>query len=175
MESSTTHLVGVAISTLNELRSAVLSSSDQASAVNALREAGYAGGEAVYEAFQQWLSESRADEGGQSATDLPVDEFGETAAAFFRNAGWGDVTFSHDEGEDVAMVDISSCWEGDATGDAGCQVTTGLLASFFGKIAGYPVAVMESECCQGSQSRCRFLMGNPDVMQYKWEELQAQP
>ena len=173
MESSTTHLVGVAIPTLNELRSAVLSSSDQASAVNALREAGYAGGDAVYEAFQQWLSESRADEGGQSATDLPVDEFGETAAAFFRNAGWGEVTFTQEEAEGVRVVDITSCWEGGASGDAGCQVTTGLLASFFGKIAGYPVAVLETECCAGSASRCRFMMGNADVMNYKWQEMQS--
>lgn len=170
MESSTTHLVGIAIPTLRELRAAVLSSPDQETAVNALREAGYAGGNAVYDAFEQWLNESRADDGKVGAADLPLDEFGETAAAFFRNAGWGEVAFTQDEAEGVAAVEITGCWEGEAGGDAGCQLTTGLLASFFGKIAGYPVAVLETECCSGSGERCRFLMGNPDMMNYKWQE-----
>lgn len=169
MDSSTTQLVGVAIPTLRELRAAVLASSDTEGAMNALREAGYAGGDAVYEAFEQWLGESSG--GATGAADLPVDEFGEQATGFFRNAGWGEVTFSQDEADDVAMVDITSCWEGGAGGDSGCQITTGLLASFFGRIAGYPVAVLETECCSGSSSRCRFLMGNPEVMQYRWEEM----
>lgn len=173
MESPTTHLVGVAVPTLRGLRSAVLSSSDQESAVGALRDAGYAGGDSVFDAFEQWLAESRED-GSQAAADLPLDEFGDLAATFFRNAGWGQVEFSQDEAEGVAMVDISSCWEGEGGGDAGCQLTTGLLASFFGKIAGYPVAVLETECCMGSGSRCRFLLGNAEVMQYKWEEIQSQ-
>ena len=170
MESSITHLVGVAIPTLRELRSAVLASSEQESAVGALRDAGYAGGDSVFDAFEQWLRES-SDDGSQQAGDLPLEEFGERAAVFFRNAGWGDVDFTQDEAEGVAMVDISNCWEGGAGGDAGCQLTTGLLASFFGKIAGYPVAVLETECCSGTSSRCRFLLGNSEVMQYKWEEL----
>ncbi len=169
MDSSTTHLVGVAIPTLRELRRAVLESSDADRAVGALRDAGYAGGDAVFEAFENWLGES----GGGSASDLPLEQFGDSAAAFFRNAGWGNVAFSHDEGEGVAIVDISSCWEGGAGGDAGCQLTTGLIASFFGKIAGYPVAVLETECCAGADSRCRFLMGNAETMQAKWDALQV--
>jgi predicted hydrocarbon binding protein len=172
MESSTVQLVGVAIPTLRQLRETVLSSADTESAVNALREAGYAGGDAVYEAFEQWLGESQGEEFPGSATDLPLDDFGAAASAFFRNAGWGEVTFSHDEADGVAMVDITRCWEGASGDDSGCHVTTGLLASFFGKIAGYPVAVLETECCSGSSSRCRFLMGNADVMQYKWQEQQ---
>jgi len=174
MESSTVQLVGVAIPTLRQLRETVLSAADTESAVNALREAGYAGGDAVYEAFEQWLRESRGDESPESAVDLPLDDFGDAAAAFFRNSGWGEVTFSHDEADGVAMLDITGCWEGASGDDSGCHVTTGLLASFFGKIAGYPVAVLETECCSGSSSRCRFLMGNAEVMQYKWEEQQQQ-
>ena len=172
MESSTIQLVGVAVPTLRELRSAVLASPDAEFAVGALREAGYAGGDAVYAAFEQWLRETREGEAEPAAAELPIDEFGDQAAAFFRGAGWGEVTFSQSEGEDVAIVDISSCWEGGAGGDAGCQVTTGLLAAFFGRVAGYPVAVLETECCAGTLSRCRFLLGNPAVMQYRWDELQ---
>jgi predicted hydrocarbon binding protein len=173
MDSSTTHLVGVAIPTLRELRSAVLSAADADAAVTALREAGFAGGDAIHAAFEQWLTESQSVEARTSAADLPLDKFGDNAARFFRDAGWGEVVFSEDEADGVAIVDITNCWEGgsDSSGSAGCHVTTGLLASFFGKIAGYPVAVLETECCSGSGERCRFLMGNADVMNYKWAEL----
>ena len=171
MDSSTTHLVGVAIPTLRELRLAVLASADAEGAVGSLRDAGYAGGDAVFDAFEQWLAESEGEDA--TAADLPLGQFGEKAAAFFRSAGWGDVEFSHDEGDGVAVVDITSCWEGGAGGDVGCQLTTGLIASFFGRIAGYPVAVLETECCSGSESRCRFVMGNADTMQAKWIEMQG--
>ena len=170
------HLVGVAIPTLVELRAAVLASSSPDSAVAALREAGFAGGDAVHAAFEQWLAESggapASIEPGEAAAGLPLEEFGEFATRFFRGAGWGDVRFSEDEAEGVAIVDIENCWEGgaDDEGDSvGCHVTTGLLASFFGRIAGYPVAVLETECCEGAGSRCRFLMGNEDVMKHLWQ------
>lgn len=172
-ESVTTRMVGVALPTLRELRSAILAGSDPGAAVNALREAGYAGGDDVFAAFELWLAESR-DASSSTASDLALDEFGAQAAEFFRDAGWGDVTFTPDDPEGVAVVDISNCWEsgdGGAHG-TGCQITTGLLAAFFGKIAGYPVAVLETECCDGDGSRCRFLVGNADVMSYKWQEMQ---
>src|SRR5688500_6485788 len=159
MESSTVQLVGVAIPTLRQLRETDLSSADTESAVNALREAGYAGGDAVYDAFEQWLAESRGEEFPGSATDLPLDDFGEAAAAFFRNAGWGEVTFSHDEADGVAMVDITSCWEGASADDSGCHVTTGLLPSVFGKNAGNPVAVLAQECGCGASTRGRIPRG----------------
>ena len=177
MTESSTHLVGVAIPTLRQLRSAVLSSSSPDAAVNALREAGFAGGAAVYSAFEEWLAESGvtdASDGKSGAGDLSLEEFGNGTAKFFRDAGWGDVTLSHDDDEGVAIVDIESCWEGSASAaDApGCHITTGLLAAFFGQIAGYPVAVLETECCEGDGSRCRFMMGNAEVMNHQWERLQ---
>ncbi|HUQ48025.1 MAG TPA: V4R domain-containing protein [Gemmatimonadaceae bacterium] len=175
MEKSSLYLVGVAVPTLRQLRSTVLSAAGPTEAVNALREAGYAGGDSIYSAFERWLVET----GGSDISDageLPLEQFGDRAATFFRDAGWGNVQFSHDEDEGVAVVDITDCWEADA-GEAGaepsCHLTTGMLASFFGKIAGYPVAVLETECCHGEESRCRFLLGNADVMNYKWNEMQA--
>ncbi|MEO8192814.1 MAG: hypothetical protein ABI681_03110 [Gemmatimonadales bacterium] len=179
-DSMTAHLVGVGIPTLRELRSAVIACSSPEDAVTALREAGFAGGEAVYAAFEQWLVESGGEHDAESwdpsdPSQLTLDEFGERAARFFHDAGWGDVTFSHDEAEGIAIVDITSCWEGasdESGGEYGCQITTGLLAAFFGRIAGYPIAVMETECCHGDGSPCRVLMGNAEVMDYKWQEMQ---
>jgi predicted hydrocarbon binding protein len=170
MTESTMQMVGIAVPTLRELRAAVLTSGDADSAVNALREAGFAGGDAIHAAFESWLAES-SDVDQVDTGDLSLAEFGEKTARFFRDAGWGAVTFSQDETEGVAIVDIEDCWEGPVAGDTGCQITTGLLASFFGRIAGYPVAVLETECCSAGSSRCRFLLGNSEVMAAKWEEL----
>jgi predicted hydrocarbon binding protein len=174
METTSSHLVGVAVSTLRQMRSAILSSSQPDDAVAALREAGYAGGDAVYSSFERWLGET-GESALSDAGELPFDKFGDRAATFFRDAGWGNVEFSHDDDEGVAIIDITDCWEAAGSGDddPGCQLTTGMLASFFGKIAGYPIAVLETECCHGGEARCRFVMGNGEVMQYKWEQLQG--
>ena len=161
-EATAIKLVGVAIPTLRELRSHVLARGDDDAAVNGLREAGYAGGEAIYEAFEQWL-EARGD--GNGAADLPLSDFSEKVGEFFRNAGWGELSFSHEESEGVAMIDVENCWESDDA--SGCHITTGALAAFFGKVAGYPISVMETECSEGG--RCRFVLGNAEVMQYRWE------
>lgn len=169
-ESTMSQMVGVAIPTLRELRAAVLTSGDAEAAVSALREAGYAGGDAVFESFESWLSESNED--GQVDTgNLSLVEFGERTSKFFRDAGWGTVTFTENEAEGTGIVDIEDCWEGPVAGESGCQITTGLLASFFGRVAGYPIAVLETECCSSGSSRCRFLLGNSEVMTAKWEEL----
>ncbi len=173
METSNLYLVGVAVPTLRQLRSTVLSTAEPADAVTALREAGYAGGESIYSAFERWLAETGSSD-KSNAGELPLEQFGDRAATFFRDAGWGNVRFSHDEDDGVAVVDITNCWEADGSepgGEPACHLTTGMLASFFGKIAGYPVAVLETECCHGDSSRCRFLMGNADVMNYKWQEI----
>ncbi|MEO5903228.1 MAG: 4-vinyl reductase [Gemmatimonadaceae bacterium] len=175
MEASSTQLVGVAVPTLRRLRSAILSSADTSDAVTALRDAGYAGGETIYAAFELWLVETGASK-QLDAGALQLDAFGEQASKFFRDSGWGEVHFTHDEDNGVAMVDISKCWEAagsDSADDPGCQITTGMLASFFGKIAGFPVAVLETECSHGADSRCRFLLGNADTMNHQWNEMQA--
>ena len=160
-------LVGIAVPTLAAMRSAILQSQDPELAVNALREAGYAGGEEVYDAFEQWLAETGQTSG---SGDLALKDFGDRIEEFFRSAGWGEMTFSHDESKGVAMVDIDGCWEmsGSTEGD-GCHVTTGMLAAFFGRVAGYPISVMETECSEGG--RCKFLLGNDEVMQSRWEAL----
>lgn len=160
-------LVGVALPTLAALRSAILQSQDAESAVNTLREAGYAGGEGVFDAFEQWLAETGQTSG---SADMALKEFGDRVEEFLRNSGWGDVAFSHDESEGIAMIDIDRCWEmSNGNEGEGCHVTTGMLAGFFGRVAGYPMSVMETECCEGG--RCKFVLGNADVMQYRWEAL----
>lgn len=193
-QTLTPRLIGIAIPTLRELRAGMLSSASAsdsgADAVRSLREAGYAGGDAIFDAFEQWLGEVSPDSvtgsgepdtqsggvadnvAGSRAGDLALEEFGERASLFFSDAGWGEMTFTGREDEGVAEVAIVDCWESDGeAGGAmpGCHLTTGMLAAFFGRIAGYPVAVLETECRGGGESRCCFAMGNADVMNYEWE------
>src|SRR5215208_106164 len=116
-ETGTTRLIGIAIPTLRELRGATLASlsarpSGEADAVDALREAGYAGGDAVYEAFEVWLRETNRS----TALDLTLDEFGDYAAEYFRAAGWGDVEFDSRQDDGIATLTIANCWEIDRGG-----------------------------------------------------------
>ncbi len=177
-DSAARQLIGIAIPTLRELRAATLACisarpTGEADAVDALRAAGFAGGPAIYEAFEQWLGEN---DSSQHAPELTVEEFGDRAAQYFRDAGWGRVDFDAEQEDGVASISMQDCWEADrnaAGSSPSCHITTGMLASFFGKLAGYPVAVMETECRSANGDRCRFLLGNSEVMAFKWEELRA--
>jgi predicted hydrocarbon binding protein len=165
-------LIGIAIPTIKELRAATLAGG--VDAVDALREAGFAGGPAVYDAFEQWLSETQAAESPRSVSELTIHEFGDRAARYFRDAGWGVVEFETMEDEGVAELSMDNCWESDPhaiDGEPSCHITTGMLAAFFGKLAGYPVAVMETECRSANGEKCRFLLGNSEIMTYQWERI----
>jgi predicted hydrocarbon binding protein len=159
-------MIGIALPTLRDLRSRVLASSSSDDAVDALREAGYSGGESVYEAFEQWLRE--ADENAD-VNEMQISEFGTKMTQFFRDAGWGEIDFSQDDDDDVAKVTVNNCWEAEL-GD-GCHIYTGVLASFFGRVAGYPIAVLETVC--SPDGHCEFLIGNSDVMNQRWKQLTA--
>jgi predicted hydrocarbon binding protein len=171
-ETQTRQLIGIAIPTLKELRAATLAGG--ADAVDMLREAGFAGGPAVYDAFEQWLVETGMSQEADSASELTIEEFGDRAARYFHDAGWGGVEFETMEDEGVASLSMENCWESDAHGvdaEPSCHITTGMLAAFFGKLAGYPVAVMETECRSANGDRCRFLLGNSEIMTYQWEKI----
>src|SRR5260221_13368060 len=100
-------LIGIAIPTLKDLRAATLAGGGDA--VDALREAGFAGGPAVYDAFEQWLAETGGAGAPHSATELTIDEFGDRAARYFRDAGWGAVEFETMEDEGVAALSMDNC------------------------------------------------------------------
>lgn len=178
-DAAARRLIGIAIPTLRKLREAVLASlsagpSGEADAVDALREAGFAGGPDVFDAFEEWLAESGDGDASMRAENLTIDEFGERAARYFQAAGWGRVEFSAGEEDGVATLSMDQCWEANAESagaQPSCHVTTGMLAAFFGKLAGYPVAVMETECRSANAARCRFLLGNSEMMTFKWEQM----
>lgn len=164
--SEAPELIGLAHRTLRDLRLRVAAGGG--GGPDALREAGYAGADSLFSAFETWLNDS----GTESVHDLPVDEFSARAAEFFQRAGWGKVTFRslHDA---LAVMDIEGCWEAQlhSPGERGCHLTTGTLAGFLGCLADYPVAVMEIECSTGSPSRCRFLAGTQEMLEHAYERL----
>lgn len=135
-----------------------------------LQQAGYAGGDAVYDAFSNWLSAA----GHPAPGSLDVAGFARLASEFFTDLGWGSFTFS--SGTPVATIE-SPDWV-EANGMAGmeqpcCHVGTGLLAAFFGRVGDQPLAVMEVECRSTGATQCRFLLGSADVMQAVWERMAA--
>ncbi len=163
--SEAPELIGLAQRTLRDLRLRVAAASG---GPNALREAGYAGATSLFDAFETWLN----DLGSGRAEDLPIDEFSSRAAEFFQHAGWGKVSFRslHDA---LAVIDIEDCWESrlQGHGQTGCHLTTGTLAGFLGCLADYPVAVMEIECGTSANAGCRFLAGNPDMLEHAYDRL----
>ncbi len=126
-----------------------------------LQEAGYAGGDAVFGSFQEWLA-SR----GMHTEGVGFTEFQGLAAEFFRDTGWG--TLEVGSLDDVVITLDTADWaEADPTLNIGfpaCYFSMGLLADFFGRLAGEPLACYEVECRSNGAARCRFLLGSAEVI-----------
>lgn len=138
-----------------------------ANAAAYLQEAGYAGGNALHRAFAKWC-EAR---GVKIPENLSAPDFERHAANFFAELGWGTMTVEmlHDS---VIALDSSDWAESDpasAMQFPGCYLSVGLLADFFGRVAGTPLAVMEVECRSMGSERCRFLLGSSETMQYVYD------
>ena len=137
-------------------------------AAASLQEAGYAGGQAVYDAFTHWL----ANRGFGEPESLPAMEFAAQAGEFLHGLGWGAIELGS-MGE-VATVDAADWAESDAAYPLefpGCYYTAGMLADLFGRLAGEPVAVMEVECRSMGASRCRWLVGTGEMMQHIYDQM----
>lgn len=126
-----------------------------------LQEAGYAGGEAVHASFREWLAAR-----GHDADAVDFAGFQPLAAEFFRDTGWGslDIGTLHDV---VITLDSADWTEADPTLNIGfpaCYYSMGMLADFFGRIAGSTMACYEVECRSNGAPRCRFLLGSAEVI-----------
>ena len=134
--------------------------------VDAIRDAGYAAGKALYDHFATWLAEQ-----GESHPDRLADErFPWLLEAYFHGIGWGRVEL---QSLSEAVMALDVCDWGEAPRSAGgCLVSTGLFAGFFGRLAGAPVSVLEVESPTASAGRARFLLGSIDVMGYVWEAME---
>jgi predicted hydrocarbon binding protein len=162
-------MLAVSRTALSTLRTVLLRDTGPAAAAY-LQEAGYAGGDAVFASFRAWLRQR-----GEGEPDgLDFADFQARASEYFRQAGWGTLEIGtlHDA---VAMVDSSDWGEADPAehlDHPGCHFTTGMFADFFGRLSDVPLAVLEVECRSSGASRCRFLLGNSDVMRYVYEQME---
>jgi predicted hydrocarbon binding protein len=159
-------MVGLTRDALVTLRS-VLFRDAGANAPAYLQEAGYAGGGALYQAFATWC----ASRGLSVPENMAAPEFDEGASQFFSELGWGDLSVGmlHDA---VITLDSSSWAEAEpasAMEFPGCYLSAGLLAEFFGRIAGSQLVSMEVECRSMGSARCRFLLGSAETMQHVYD------
>ena len=176
IDFSANNLLALPHASLGALRTALLREIGPGSAAF-LQEAGYAGGESIFSAFRTWL-QARGDSGASGTAaepeDLEVEAFQHRVAEFFKEAGWGTLRIGTLR-DAVATIDCDEWGEADAQGEAldqpGCHLSTGLVADFFGRIADQPLAVLEVECRSMGYERCRFLLGNAEVMEHVYEEL----
>ena len=160
-------LVAIPRATLATLRE-VLARDAGADAAARLQEAGFAGGEALFEAFERSL----AERGEGEPEGLAVGRFERLASDFFRERGWGTLTVGA-LNDAVVTLDSSDWWEDEQQGDAhgGCDLTVGVLASFFGRVASQPLSVLQVEYRAAGDARSRFLLGSAEVLEHVYERL----
>ncbi len=132
---------------------------------DAIRDAGYHAGTALYESFSTWLS--YRGEYGPETLDEP--KFAALVSEFFGSAGWGE--FSITPVSDAVMAIDAERWSEAEGTSGGCLVSTGIFSGFFGRLADAPIAVLEVECRATGDARCRFLLGSGDVLGYVHEAM----
>ncbi len=157
---ASTPLVALPRQSLAALRSALLRDLGGNFATY-LQEAGFAGGDAVFASFREWLNTR-----GVNVDAVGLAEFQGRAAEFFRDTGWG--TLEIGTLNDVVITLDSTDWaEADPSLNIGfpaCYYSMGLLADFFGRLADAQLACYEVECRSNGAARCRFLLGSAEVI-----------
>ncbi len=161
----TTRAVAMPIEFFSALRSAAQDPNSPSAVMEAVRDAGYHAGAALYDGFDEWLS-SRGEAAPETITDA---RFGRLLSEYLMGAGWGHITLTA-LSEAVMALDADDWTE--ARGErGGCMISTGLFAGFFGRLAEAPIAVLEVECRNAGDPRCRFLLGSEDVLGYLHEAM----
>jgi len=158
---TTSPLLSAPAQTLLALRAALLTRPDL-DTVFALRDAGYAGGDAIYAAFEAFVRERDLIDPQQ----LEITHFFRRAGEFWTRAGWGETTFEERDGA-FCVVRIGNCWEANADDQPdprGCHLTVGLLGAFLGRFADYPVAVLETEGPATNSTTVEMIAGNTEMI-----------
>jgi predicted hydrocarbon binding protein len=168
MDLANQNMLGLPRAALAALRAALYRDAGPTAAAY-LQEAGYAGGETLFSSFRGWLG----SRGEPAPEELALVRFETLATAYFREAGWGSLGVSSLRSA-VAVLDSPDWGEADpASGmdHPACHFSTGMFADFFGRIADAPLAVLEVECRSAGDKRCRFLVGNADVMEHVYDTM----
>jgi predicted hydrocarbon binding protein len=141
------------VASLAALREALIVSVGVETAAQALRQGGFAAGDALF----RILAGDRAGE----LEAIPADTFWTRLARLFAARGWGHLAYAETHpgvGALHATDWVEAVPEGNSAQPA-CHFTTGVLANLLGRVAGSDVAVLEVECRSRGDQRCRFLFG----------------
>ena len=156
------NMIGVGKNVLHYLRQSLARDCGDQAAVH-LQEAGFAGGEQVYESFLGWLPNFT---GVDDPANLDAETLGEVLSAFFEAMGWGALTLE-EAGKGALMItalDWAESEPGGSSRQPSCYLSSGMLTDFLGRLASIPVAVMEVECRTRADERCRFIAGAPETL-----------
>ena len=148
---------------------AVLFRDAGANAAAYLQEAGYAGGPPLFDAFGRWCGAR----GLPAPEQIGAEAFSGHAAQFLRELGWGDVQVETLHASALA-VDSPDWMEADPASGMqypGCYFSAGMLADFFGRLAGAQLVAMEVECRSVGHERCRFLLASAETIQHVYDGL----
>jgi hypothetical protein len=120
----------------------------------ALQEAGYAAGDALFERLERGTSDDPLG-------STPSTSFWDRLATAFRELGWG-VMRHQALHPGVGALDAADWFELEGTGSA-CPFTTGALANILGRVAGTDVAVLQAPAGE-EPGTARFLFGSAGVL-----------
>lgn len=137
-------------------------------AAAALRNAGHASGDALFQVLTQSAAAAQPELG-----ELDAQRFWRRLAQLFASRGWGNLVHQ-DVHPGIAVLEAADWSEADTASGArrpSCFFTTGMLANVLGQVAGGPVAVLEVECRSRGDDRCRFLFGSPDALGSVYDRL----
>jgi predicted hydrocarbon binding protein len=146
--------VTVPAEVLLHLRHAIRREAGALGAVHALHDAGFAAGEAFFEAF--------AREVGSDPASLPAARFWRELDRFFESWGWGKL--AQERIHPAFGVLLAREW-GESDPDSresqpGCAFSAGVLAHMLGRVAAGPIAVLEVACRTRGDETCSFLIGS---------------
>ncbi len=163
--ASTSPELALPVGSLSALRNALEAQIPGDAAAQALRQAGYAAGDALFP-----LLGSGPD---ATAGDLPEVVFWRRVSELFAARGWGRLEFAAVHPA-LGTLETADWVEADASDGAlrpSCHFTTGLLANLLGRAAGEEVGVLEVECRSRGDLSCRFLFGGHDALGVVYEAL----
>jgi hypothetical protein len=138
-------------------------------AATVLQEAGFASGEALYQALERWVA-ARYPVGRPQ--ELDASRLGEALSGFFAEQGWGALTA---ERLSPAVLQLDApAWAESAPGVGqypSCHVSAGVFADLFSRLSGGQFAAMEVECRSRGDERCRFLLASPETLTLVYERM----
>jgi len=165
---SRTPELALPVGSLSALRSALEAQVGGDAAAQALRQAGYAAGDALFP-----LLASGPEDAGAPTGELPEPLFWRRVGDLFAARGWGRLEFSalHPA---LGALEAADWVEADATDGSlrpSCHFTTGVLANLLGHAAGEEIGVLEVECRSRGDLACRFVFGGHDALAAIYEAL----